>query len=157
MLSEKDVEQYARQIVVPGVGVLGQERICACRVRVVGEPAGVSSVEAYALATGFKIATNADVPPACILVAGTHGLLPAVVQQIVNARCAILWYALTPEGVRAGRIAPGADAGDLRRHTSSPPGDPLVHRLAAADLVASAIGLVLGWTDVETSYDLEVA
>jgi hypothetical protein len=56
-------------------------------------------------------------------------------------------------------ISLGADSGgeEPPRPAGSPPsGDPLLHQLAAADLVASAVGVVLDWRDTETGYHLEI-
>jgi hypothetical protein len=46
MLSDADVERYARQIVLPEIGGRGQERLLASRVRILGDgPASVHATD----------------------------------------------------------------------------------------------------------------
>jgi len=155
VLDDIEIERFARQIVVPGVGADGQERICAAGLAIVGDPAGVHLAETYARAAGFAVGVR---PPACVLVAGTTGL-------DANARAAlgalglpILWYRLESTRIEGGTIAPGQPLEDLVASdaVTSTAADGR-HALAAPDLVAHAIGLVLGWSDIETTYTLDLA
>jgi hypothetical protein len=51
-LSNQQIERYARQIIVPGVGGIGQERLMAARLMLAGKAADVASVLAYMVGAG---------------------------------------------------------------------------------------------------------
>jgi molybdopterin/thiamine biosynthesis adenylyltransferase len=52
VLSNQQIERYARQIIVPGVGGIAQERLMAARLMLAGKAADVSSVLAYMAGAG---------------------------------------------------------------------------------------------------------
>lgn len=158
MLGDDDLERYARQIVVPGIGAAGQARICSSRVVVTGDPEGVACTERYARAVGFRTGSHEAGPVACVLVAGASALDRRSPDSLLGLHCPTLWYELSPTGIRTGVIPPGSNSGEEepQRPAGPPSGDPLLHQLAAADLVASAVGVVLDWRDTETGYHLEI-
>ena len=51
-LSNQQIERYARQIIVPGVGGIVQERLISARLMLVGKAADVASVLAYMVGAG---------------------------------------------------------------------------------------------------------
>jgi adenylyltransferase/sulfurtransferase len=51
-LSNQQIERYARQIIVPGFGGIGQERLLAARLILAGRPADIASVLAYLAGAG---------------------------------------------------------------------------------------------------------
>jgi hypothetical protein len=51
-LSNQQIERYARQIIVPGIGGLAQQRLMSARLMLVGKAADVSSVLAYMVGAG---------------------------------------------------------------------------------------------------------
>src|SRR5215472_13506355 len=53
VLSNQQIERYARQIIVPGVGGIAQERLLAARLMLVGKAADVASVLAYVAGAGI--------------------------------------------------------------------------------------------------------
>jgi hypothetical protein len=155
VLDDTEIERFARQIVVPGIGADGQERICSVGLVIVGEPAGARLVETYARAAGFAVGVR---PPACVLVAGSQGVDADGLSELRALGVPILWYRLHSTHIEGGMIAPGQPL-DLLLASEAPVSAPASgrHALAAADLVAHAIGLVLGWSDVETTYTLDLA
>ena len=156
MLTDEDVERYARQIVVPGIGVSGQARICASSVYVIGEAAGAAYAETYARAAGFRTEIDADARLACVLVAGTRRLDSGLLAAAAERGCPVLFYEVTQSGVRCGRLAAGT-ALEPRADVAGCDEDEGFHALGAADLVASAIAVVLDWSDVESTYEIDLA
>ena len=54
-LSEDQIQRYARHILLPEVGGVGQEKLLAAEVRVSGEPALVELAGAYLSAAGVRV------------------------------------------------------------------------------------------------------
>jgi hypothetical protein len=52
-LTNQQIERYARQIIVPGVGGLAQERLLSARIMIVGKTVDVSSVLMYLVGAGI--------------------------------------------------------------------------------------------------------
>jgi hypothetical protein len=63
-LTDAQIERYSRQIIVPHVGGRGQERICAGRVVVAGDPPDIEAPLAYLVGAGvstiFVSASHSD-------------------------------------------------------------------------------------------------
>jgi molybdopterin/thiamine biosynthesis adenylyltransferase len=51
-LSNQQIERYARQIIVPGIGGVAQERLLSARLMLAGEVADVATVLAYMVGAG---------------------------------------------------------------------------------------------------------
>lgn len=51
-LSNQQIERYARQIIVPGIGGIAQERLTSARLMLAGKAADVASVLAYMVGAG---------------------------------------------------------------------------------------------------------
>ena len=52
-LSNQQIERYARQIIVPGIGGIAQERLMSARLMLAGKAADVASVLAYMVGAGI--------------------------------------------------------------------------------------------------------
>jgi len=156
VLDDAAIERFARQIVVPGVGAEGQERICSTRIVVIGEPAGVALARTYACAAGFCVEARTNRPIGCVLVAGTRSLDAQSLADLAVFAAPILWYRLDDAGIIAGIAAAGAPIEGLVASAAGSADDDIRHALAAADLVASAIAIALGWPDLEPQYRLDL-
>lgn len=51
-LSNQQIERYSRQIIVPGIGGIGQERLLAAHIAVAGDAVDVEAVLAYLIGAG---------------------------------------------------------------------------------------------------------
>jgi hypothetical protein len=151
-LSDADIERYARHVIVPGLGAAGQEAITRTHLLVVAAPQAERYVLAYARAAGFRITPTEEPAPACAIAAGTDALGDDARAVLRTLRCPIVWYALRGTRVIGGVLAPG-DA--LPAPSIDEPCEIALHAPAAADAVASAVAVVLGWADVETSFDVD--
>jgi hypothetical protein len=61
-LAEADLLRYSRQILVPEIGGVGQERLRACPVVLVGQGAGQRVAAEYLAAGGTEVCTSSDWP-----------------------------------------------------------------------------------------------
>src|SRR5689334_15594173 len=111
MLTDEQVERYARQIIVPGIGAAGQQKLLDSTVLVVGEEHGCRQARRYLEAAGVR---TIDAGAALcgdafdVVIACGANSLGQDVDKILGARSIpIAWYALEPDGFVAG-IAPGA-------------------------------------------------
>ncbi|HET9062299.1 MAG TPA: hypothetical protein VFO62_03330, partial [Candidatus Binatia bacterium] len=148
-LSADQVERFARQIIVPGVGAEGQLRLCAARVFVDGHPEGARIATQYLRAAGVTVYV-ATMPPAhldCVVLAGAGDLSPGRVSSLAEASPLVAWYTVVGRTVRGGlarspfsmrEVAPSRDEPGLRRRK-------MRHRIAGADVATTVVAALLGW------------
>jgi hypothetical protein len=159
-LSESQIERYARQIIVPGVGAEGQVRLCAAEVFVDGHPEGRRIAAQYLRAAGVRVAraTNPSTRIECVVLAGADHLPPERVAMLLGSAPCLAWYTLIDGGVRGGLAdaehpLPGALCAarePLARRTH------VAHRIAGADVATTTIAALLGWIKPGQSYELEL-
>lgn len=145
-LTDEQIDRFARQIIVPGIGAVGQERLCATRVRVHGDPTGCRYVEAYARAVGMQIsAGEADYQVLAGTAATTHSPASEHRQPAATA-----WYRLTARGWTSGLGRSCEPTGRLP--VEGPPTSEIsvaaneaLHAAAAADTINTLVARVLGW------------
>lgn len=157
-LSEDQVERFARQIIVPGVGAEGQLRLCAACVFVDGHPEGRRIATQYLRAAGVTVyvATPPPTRPDCVVLAGASDLSPGRVSMLIDASPLVAWYTVVGRTVRGGLAstpfsmpeAPSSrDKPDLIRGN-------ILHRIAGADVATTVIAALLGWMHPGESIEL---
>jgi len=149
-LDAESVERYARQIVVPGVGAIGQMRLCAATVAIVGNDHGASAASAYLEAAGLKVCQPPFPHPIdCVVVADESGLGALVALPPTLPEAPIAWYSLRGTTIRCGlRRAKDPSAGGDVACPSETVDDPLhvaLHRIGGADAAGMVTSALLGW------------
>ena len=153
MLGDEHVARYARQIVVPGIGATGQEKLLESTVLVAGHPRGCRAARLYLEAAGASVIAETDAlagaPFDVAIVAGSPG---AALQALLDNRAVPLcWYEIEANGFVAG-VSPTARAswqqgsgavGEAAAHCGSQD-DSALHDAAACDAAACACAIVIG-------------
>lgn len=149
-LTDAEVERYARQIVIPGLGASGQARLLESSILVTGDPLAATLARRYASAAGARV-TEQCAGADCIVLAGCEGIEAAVLENVVRAGAPVVWYRMAADGFTSG-VACGGDEvrSACRRAEPAPRALALdharaLHAAAACDAVARAIGVLLGW------------
>ncbi len=154
-LSEADIERYARQIVIPQVGIEGQERLLAARVLVVGNGTAAQAARQYLEASGVTTLAGTATPDGCncAIVAGAEawagsersGGLPRIWCYLDAGRL-VAGYAAASQAL-PGLPASAAD---------SPKGPAAEARLYAAGCEAAArtLAVLLDWEGAQTNQEV---
>ncbi|HYB98004.1 MAG TPA: hypothetical protein VEC57_02610 [Candidatus Limnocylindrales bacterium] len=170
-LSNEDIERYARQIVIPGIGASGQEALLAATVAVVGDEAGVEQVELYLRAAGPRVVRDMESATGAVVVAGVSSIDDRTRERILRSGVPALWYELTGRGFVCGvhpdarleeaatsrraaddgtratqHVATRDDATTSTQHRAPADDDAvrsLLHRVAACDAAAAACAVIL--------------
>ncbi|HYC57531.1 MAG TPA: hypothetical protein VEL28_21545 [Candidatus Binatia bacterium] len=142
-LSDEDIERYARQVVIPGIGASGQERLLQATVLVVGESIGVEQASLYLRAAGAAVTGDARKDLRAVVVAGASTLDASSRQAVLQSGLPACWYEITEGGFVAGvhPFAPMPDQGRARLAASPA---LLMHQAAACDAAATACAIIVG-------------
>lgn len=155
-LSEDQIERYARQIIVPGIGAEGQSKLCSSVVFVEGHPDGIRVAKQYLRAAGVRVpdATNPGHRVDCVVIAGTSEIPAERFELLIRSAPIVAWYELTERGLRGGLTA--AMRPSIER--SRAPGGhlPLAHRLGGADAAATTVAALLGWIVPGELYEIDL-
>ncbi len=86
-LTNSQIDRYSRQIIVPKIGGVGQERLLASRLKIVGDVVGVEPALAYLVGAGvgtiFLRVPAGDTAAFAPVIAAMRGLNPDVTIQVV--------------------------------------------------------------------------
>ena len=147
MLDDEAIARYARQIVVPGIGAAGQEKLLASTVLVAGNQRGCDQAALYLRAAGVRVVrwTEPDCDADVVLVADATSLDEATRLALVKRGKPICWYVVDELGFTSGvhpavRLPSPRPAGE----ESNPPTSAAVHDAAACDAASAACAIVIG-------------
>jgi hypothetical protein len=146
MLDDEAIERYARQVVVPGIGASGQERLMGTTVRIVGHPRGIAQAGLYLAAAGLRVSEEESPSPDLLLIADIDSLPESLLAQAYSLGIPVCWYALTPEGFRSG-VHPDSPLPLSASTSTTPPAfrtPPAWHDAAACDAAALACAVAIG-------------
>jgi len=158
-LSDQDIERYARQIVIPGIGAAGQERLIRTRVLVCGRPDGAEVARRYLETAGLQICESGEQETADAVLLADPG--PDCDMASLPASLPVAWYRLQGTTIRSG-VAPGAAAALAAAGEAAPeeteqhPECQILHAVAACDGAATIIALTLGWIEAGSGGSCEV-
>lgn len=150
MLGDDAIARYARQIVVPGVGASGQEKLLATTVLIVGDARGVAQAAVYLEAAGLRVRdgdpSHADLAHAdlaradLVVVAGTGSLAAPLLEWLRSCGKPVCWYAIEADGFTAG-VHPEAP---LPSNDQPLPAAAEWHDVAACDAASLACAIAAG-------------
>jgi len=157
-LGEEDVERYSRQIIVPGVGASGQAKLLGSTVAVIGNRSGIYHASRYLEASGVAVVSSSDNDADCYIMAGIDEIDVEVRSALLSRQPRLTWYAIDRSRIVSGcdwRSADGYCASTPRSDDAT--SDAGLHAVAACDAAAATIAALLGWTDLETPTEVDLA
>jgi hypothetical protein len=145
-LGDSQLQRYARQVIIPGLGAEGQQRLLDARALVIG-PARERDIAAdYLARAGVGLADADDEHVDCIVACAVTTLTDTERAALEPHRCPIVWYSLNGRILLAGTLLRfDASAIDRIGYTDETT-HPALASLAACDAAASAISILLGWS-----------
>jgi len=147
LLGDDAIARYARQIVVPGIGATGQERLLAAVVLVVGHERGAAQAALYLTAAGTRVTTRVEDGPVDLVVAAEAAHLDVDLRRGVHdLGLPICWYSLDEAGFTSG-VTPDAPLPEPQGSLTTTMVDPLLasrHDAAACDVATLACAIVIG-------------
>lgn len=159
-LSDAQIDRFARQIILPGVGAAGQARLLEARVAVCGTAKGARHAVRYLRAGGLQVcATDAEPTPEFAIIAGTLGA-ECDGARVLHARgTTIVWYETDGRRIRSGVASPDREFPIARNRSaeSAAADDEPLHAVAACDAVNTLIAVILAWPEAEWTGEVELA
>jgi hypothetical protein len=157
VLDDDAIARYARQIVVPGIGASGQEKLLRSLVFVAGHARGRTQAALYLRAAGAGVLGWLATPPgekgaeelasalrscAVVLVAEVCAVDEDVRAAILASGRPVCWYAIEEPGFTGG-VHPQAPMPPVAALTQRDEDSPF-HDVAACDAASAACAVVLG-------------
>lgn len=146
MLDDEQVERYARQIVIAGIGAAGQQKLLASTVLVAGDPRGCNQAALYLRAAGVTVVGS--LPPdargdvSLVLVADAAAIDETLRSALLRLGRPICWYEIEEHGFRSG-LHPSAALPSSPR-SRRPDECASIHDAAACDAAAVACAVLCG-------------
>ncbi len=165
-LDDRQLERYARQVIIPGVGARGQQLLLASRVLVMGRDDGREIAADYLSRAGVGLASPDDETIDCAIVCDLESLTHAQLSELAACTYPVVCYTLAATTIHAGTYIRGEDEAPhpFHRHPPLPRPDtetsgsmPAVVRFAACDAAASAIAVLLEWTNESNTREFDLA
>ncbi len=151
MLDDEAIERYARQIVIPGVGASGQEKLLRSTALVMGDARGCRAASVYLRAAGVHVVSSTDAVPAridVVVVTDAPALDESTRERLASAGRPVCWSATDEGGLRSG-VHPAAA---LPRSSDRPARADPSRDAAGCDVAALACCVLLGWDLADESF-----
>ena len=142
MLDDEAIARYARQIVIPGIGAAGQEKLLAATVLVVGNARGVRQASLYLAASGVLVATSlSDTIDFDVAVVADIGAIDESTRtSLVTRGSPVCWYRVDEHGFTTGVHPPTPLPVEENARLNGGRG----HDAAACDVAGLAAAIVAG-------------
>lgn len=169
-LSDSQLERFARQVIIPGVGVAGQERLLGSRVLLVGNPDEREIAGDYLTRSGVSVVTRASERIDCVVACGIDSLNDserAVLRNLREDGLPVVWYRIKGNRLTAGiaSLALGTLPPTSHFTRASDPrpssAEALAARaelcaLAACDAAGTALCVLLQWPQKTESRETDL-
>lgn len=157
-LSDDQIEHFARQIIVPGIGASGQRRLCAADVFVTGGAQGCRIAAQYLRAAGVRVHDHLLLRPRidCVVLADARDVTPERLRTLIKSAPFVAWYTIDGRTLRGG-LADSANPLPQRALAGTSPKtqeEQLLHRVGGADVATMAVAALLGWSHPGDFYEL---
>ena len=157
-LSDSQLERYARQVIIPGLGADGQERLLASRVLVLGKDDQRAAASDYLCRAGVTTTEAFEENVDCTVICDVGAVSDEELAALGLLGSPLIWYTLAGRKLTTGRLR---NFEGMRPSALDPPKtddyDPALGSLAACDAAASAIALLLNWDQPDTIQEHHLA
>ncbi len=147
MLGDDQVERYARQIVVPGIGAAGQEKLLASTVLVVGHPRGCRTAALYLRAAGVNVssplAAGSAREPDAVVLCDAAAIGEDERANLLARGAPVCWYAADDAGFVSGVHVEAEPLLALFPVTAGPCGPSATHDVAGCEAASLACAVLL--------------
>ncbi|MFN2426315.1 MAG: hypothetical protein ABR587_07695 [Candidatus Binatia bacterium] len=144
MLDDETIARYARQIVIPGIGAAGQQKLLASHALVAGNERGCRQAELYLRSAGVRVVRSAgDAEEIDVVVAADVAALDAKTRAALVALAKpVCWYAVDEAGFTSG-VHPDAGMPSATAVSITAP-DAALHDAAACEAASVACAILAG-------------
>jgi hypothetical protein len=150
-LSDSQLERYARQVIIPGLGAEGQERLLTTRVLVLGREDQRATACEYLSRAGVTVTQACGEDVDCTIACDIDGISDEELATASLRGSALIWHTLDGRKLTVGCLH---SFDGVRPSALEPPKsndyDSALGSLAACDAAARAIALLLNWDQPDT-------
>lgn len=140
MLDDAAIARYARQVVIPGIGASGQEKLLRSTVLVVGDARGCRTAALYLRAAGVKVVTTEDATFDLVAVVDAPSLDRPMRERLTGLARPVCWSIVDSSGIRSG-VHPAVP---LPCPGGRPAGRHVLQDAAGCEIASLACGVLLG-------------
>jgi hypothetical protein len=145
-LSDRQLERYARQVIIPGLGADGQERLLASRVAILGPVEQRAVAATYLSRAGVQVNETTEAVVDCVVACSIEQIDDTDLHAAAERAPCLIWYTLDGRSLTTGILRPyDGLRPSCRSRSVSDPIEPALAALAACDAAASAISVLLNW------------
>jgi len=148
VLDDDAIARYARQIVIPGVGAAGQQKLLESTVLVAGDARGCEQATLYLRAAGVNVVrwpTGIDASVDIVIVANAAGLDDEARTAVQSCGKPLCWYVIEDDGFTSGLHPAAPLPGTPFQTAPAPvPESSTMHDAAACDAASVACAILLG-------------